>query len=427
MATFTYNGISLPYPLITSFQQEAVGDDISNTDWAYTKFDITVQCVLNAAYLGLVAPTLISGGNPVTDNPALIMKLLRSQLLKRRRALSITFNGVELIPQPTAVVTDDENSVTGTVDARNGPIPISCTIMDMTNVTFLMVFRITAHYWENNTVNPANPVQDDIVTNQTGNNVLFNRWTESVDIDNCNYTTVSRDGKFVIRSDNPTGQIVDKFRSQMAILGVPPGFLRESSHYTVSPDGLALQYRVTDKEVFKMPPDPAFTADGDYYESAPVRGGQIIYLECRVRLKGAKDTDQSELIQTALNVAATKIRKRGKVRNPTTGFNIMESAGVRVKLYENEVEVTLKAMATPDNKRVFTLDGFYDMSTETPLSTDADDYSPNYPIRGTANQLIQAAAYYDPSLKSIKMGSDGQLVGVAGGLEVGQAGANKEP
>ena len=459
MSLIKYNGVTLPFALITSFRQEAVGDDQGNTDWCYTKFDVQIQTLINAEYIELLDPLL--AGLKANTSPAELMVHVRTKLLQRRRPLSMTFNGFELIPQP-------QDGLSGTVDAKNGPIPVFCEISKLTNTTFLCNYRIVAHYWEKNT--------DPPIKNEQGNNVLFNRWSETIAIDYTNYSTRTRTGKFVIRSDNPQGKIADEIRTQLAVVGVPAGFLRESASYTVSPDGLGINYTIVDREVFKKPPAPAFKASGEYREEA-LKNGAMRYASVRVRLEGSKDTSQTNLINVAVAIATTKLGIRGaelnrgdkeaaqgavaraafrlggavgaseapRVKTEKRGrFGIIESASVSHSLYTNDVEVNMRAMYTPgkytlSKKRLNVIAAFAGMNTDVPYSPPNSTYAPNYYARGTASFLLQAAGYYDPSLTGAKRPfadttphaasdnvyvADGQ--GAIGGLAVGKAGKRKE-
>lgn len=397
-----------------------VYDDQGQTDWYCTRFDIDVQAVLNFNYLDLIFPAL----QGKTENPAVIMKAIRTALLRPRRQLTVSFNGVNLIPNNTAG--------DGTVDVRNGPQPQSCNLTQLTDTTFLCTYRIVAHYWENNKVDgDANP----IVSNQTGNDVLYNRWQESVEMDSAMYTRRIREGKFVIRSDNAGPFIADQLRTQMAVVGVPQGFLRESSNYTVSPDGLAIMYRIVDKEVFKNPPQGAHEAEGEYYESAPINS-PLRYLYCRVKLRGAKNFSQADLIERAVKVATAKVSANGEVLNPKEGALPLEF-GVRVGMYENTVEVNLRAMVVATKQRTNSIVGSFSRLTWTPLSDPIPPEldpngvgggqrapTPTYLDAGTAGVVLKAAAYYDPSIQNNTLDkTTGQMTQ---GLEPGTAGKNQE-
>ncbi len=451
MSLVSYNGVYLPYANNTSFSQTALRDNESDTDWYLTKFDISVQCIISSEYLAYLAPD-IDGS---TSNPADVMDVIRSRLLVHRKQLSFKCNGVDLIPQKA--------DVEGNVDAQNGPKPQSCTIIGITNTTFLLTYRITACYWENNEIDQGGQSDspDELVINKPGNVVLYNRWSEMVEINNLNQTTRTREGVFVIRSDNQQGRIVDQMRTQMAVTSVPSGFLRKSTRYRVDPSGLKMAYTLIDEEVYRMPPSPAFEADGEYYESAIKAMGCVLIGECRVALKGDNSTSQSTLITTALNMAINKMMQRGNQfqGGGGVGWLTLENASVRTKLFRNEVEVTIRMMTTATQTRFLPtatvgtagggiatfgagssngLAAFVGLNPSVPGSTLL--YTPKYLDRGTANFLLQAAAYYDPSLKNTILGAgeiyaqdvgartstDNRKIQLTQGVQPGQAGLRGE-
>ncbi len=359
------------------------------------------------------------------------MAVVRSRLLQQRKPLQYTFNGFDLIPRA-------QQTTVGTVDAKNGPQPQSCNIIYLTNNTFLVRYHIIAHYWENNDVTP-DPGDEDtpLVVNQPGNNVLTNRWSETCDIDNANFMTRTREGKYIIRSDNTSGVIADMIRSAMCQLQCPAGFLRINSHYKVSPDGLAMEYRITDKEQFKMPPSPAYEAQGEYLETTTMNGAYRVGL-CRVRLKGDRNTLQVQLVNTAIQVVATKLAVRGVQVgggvNPRVGFTCCLESSCRIDMYQNIVEVSAKGIIAVDTAflglragRNQALAGFVGMDTRTPGS-DFINYQPAYPVYGIGQKelgyLIKAAAYWDPSLRGNNI--DPRTGQPRTGAEVGTVGAQGE-
>lgn len=400
MSELTYNGVSLPYPLTTQFTQEAVDDDAPGglpTDWISLKFDITVQTIINASYLEMLAPGLVGR----TTNPADIMQRLRTNLMTKRKALSFKFNGKELIPKV-------QLGNKGTVDARNGPSPQSCTFMELTDTTFLMTYRIVAYYWEANLFQTT-AAGNLAIVNLPSATVLFNRWTETVEFDNCQMATRTREGKFMIRSDNSQGRIADEMREQMAVTSIPPGFLRASSRYTVSPDGLAIAYTIIDKEAYKMPPPPAFEAEGEYTESCG-KLGAIRHAEMRVKLKGDNSLrsgvdKQPQLILACFAVIFQKLKMRGAgvllERGQTSPNGTLESFSMRVWLYENIVECNARVMFRFNKSLLFGGPHPIGAITTTPLSTDIKQYTPAYRGRGHSNILLQAASYYDPTIGGI--------------------------
>lgn len=400
-----YDGIALPYPLTTRFDQQTVYDD-SKTDWMCTKFDIQIQAVLNIKYMDTIAPEFANAAtNP--NNAGAIMRAIRTRLLRPRRSLSYMVNDEEMIPPSTAGE--------GTVDAMNGPQPQSCSITLMTNVTFLITYHIIAHYWENVDIDPdtLEAIYD------TGNNVLSNRWEESIVYNDVMAATRYRHGKYVIRSDNADGFTVDGLRPQMAVVGVPAGFVRIQSEYKIDPGGLIMQYSIADKQVFKMPPQPAYKAQGTYTETT-TKMGAIKFGEVHLRLEGCPNSDicsQDTLLEVAMAIAGLKLQIRGftqissnslpgpgVTQVPITRFRLLHFASVTVGMFENVVEVRARCQFNAQNGRTQGFDGFNNKDgtlTETPLSSL--EFPPQYFMRGTDNILLQAAKYYDPSLKNLKM------------------------
>lgn len=387
MSLIKYNDINLSYPLTTKFIQEAVDDEVGHVDWILTKFDIQAQYLINAEYIDVIAPQY-ANFNPT--NAAAVMKQIRTDLLERRRLLSFIINGVQQIPARAGVV--------GLTDAKNGPTPISCEILQMTAETFLLNYHIVAHYWENYGVNK------NTTRNNPSNPVLFNRWSETQELDGCQFSKRTREGTYMIRSDNVEGVTADVLRSKMAVVGVPDGFLRENSSYTISPDGLAIKYKVTDKEVFKMPPAQALEAEGEYRETATMNGA-VRYGEVRIKLKGSKNSSQAALVETAVAIAALKLDINGARRTAGTGvgFSIVDFATIRVGMYENWVEFHIRAMMTGGKSRLDGVvgfcgpEGFSAAMVNTPGSSGFLP-KPVYYDRGTAPLLLKAAAYYDPNL-----------------------------
>lgn len=388
MSLITYNSVFLPYPTFTQFDQTAMYEP-SNTDFYLSRFDIGVQCVINYNYLPLLMPSLIDGnGNPITTNPADIQNIIYQKLMTPRSSLSMKFNGVDVVPSSVGG---------GTPDAQNGPQPQSCKFLTMTNQSFILTWHCVAHYWINNLTGAASP----LATNQAGSPVLYNRWTETQDIDERNFSTRNRSGRFMIRSDNVEGVSADFIRGNLAIVGVPDGFLRKSSQYIVDRSGLGIDYSVTDEEVFKKPPTPAFRASGKYTETTSVNGARR-YGQVQLRLQGDKATPQSKLIETAIAVVSKKLAARGsELTNKKGGFNILQSAAMAVDMYDNEIELIAQVSIACTEATVATsISAFNSVSmTSTPVSDDK--YLPPYQDRGTANMFLHAAAYWDPSLKGV--------------------------
>ena len=443
MSVLAYNGVTLPWAQTTAFRQEVAYDDQGGTDWYCERFDIETQTIINQDYLSILLGDRYSsfavGNTPVTA--PVVMLAVRELLMQPRKTLSFKVNGVEQIP-----VRQTGNQ--GTVDAQNGPKPQSCNIIQLTNWSFLLSYHITAHYWlrRSSTFNSDRLGAENV----PGNPVLYNRWSETVEIDPCDFSTRTREGKYVIRSDNTRGFTADDVRPSMAVLSCPNGFLRRSSRYTVSPDGLGIQYYLQDVEQFRMPPNPAFEADGDYTEMT-TNNGALRYGTARIRLRGSNHQTQPFLVDRAVAICASKLLSNGAALNQgnqmnVSQFGLLKQAVIRCEMFRNEVEVQITAMLAPRSRSRFgqvasvvysngnfqanipvggvggvgAAVGFFTPLTSVPFTDSLTP--PGYSERGTAGIVLQAAAYYDPSIPSTTINlnteqlSTGRLVGEAGQL-----------
>jgi hypothetical protein len=419
MSVVTYNGVQLPYATTTNFAQ-ATRKDGSDTDWHLIDYDIQVTCIINTDYLVMIANDLV--GQESVFNPANILQLLRKRLMVHRKKLSFTYNGRELVTLP-------QTGLPGTVDAENGPKPVSCDCLEMNNQTWILMYHIKGAYWECNTTTGQGVIQ-----NTVGRDVLYNRWSENVTLDENQMSRRVREGIYVIRSDNVHGSIADSYRSDFAVVGVPIGWIRVSSYYAIDPDGLKLRYRVEDREVYLTPPSPAFTARGNYSEtSAPYNGQPMRLIQCNVEMTADKLTSKVQLFNTCVGVAISKVIA---ALNPNETF-IPVSARVSTELYENKVDCAIEALSPPlpgssdgsnQGKGIYTaLWGFSrwaNFATTPGAGSQGDGFQPpGYFDRGSAGVLLQAAAYNDPCLQATLDGTTGQMLK---GLAPGQAGQQLE-
>ena len=384
MSLLTYGDVSLPLTTTTSFDCKARSDD-SGTDLMLFDYDLAVTSLVAPEYLPMIFPNALASS---AGNPATIMKMVRARLMTRRKRLTFTFNGIDALP---AFIPETDSGV----DADNGPIPMHCQCIDMENGSWMISYRIRASYWDR-PQNQASQGNQVIYSgnDQTPSPVLNNRWSETVSLDRRQYSTKVRTGKIRIRSDNVQGFTPDMLRSQFCVLSLPEGFLRESSEYTVTPDGLCLQYTIRDREQHRMPPEPAFEAPEAYYSEDCGRMGAFRHGECLVSLAGDKITSAASLIKTAVGVAITKLVDNGATTKANQ-LNLM-AGRIRQELYENRVTVYFRALLPPTKKRLdrTLLGGF---NTRVRGSTGTSPVPP-YLDRGTASMLLQAAAYYDPNL-----------------------------
>jgi len=374
MSIHTYNDITFMAPLHTSFSQECVYDP-SDTDREFVKLDVTVQSLVTpdtAAGMG------IAGG--FDTSAAVMAKYMREKLMVPRKAWSIKSSNVELIPSHGA-----------TVDAKNGPHPQSFNFTMMTEQTFIATFRCIGHF---STVDIDEP----------RNYFTSVRWSDSVEIDDLNYTTRTRRGRYRIRSDNQNKQEIDRIRRAVAILGVPQGFLRKSSQYTLSEDGLQIDFTIQDQEVFRVPPAPAFRSKGTYTETT-TKNGAMRHGAIRLDLWGDKVTSPAVLLKKCIEVAAAKLLLVGGAQQRERRFARLEQCDFGTDLYENHCWCNMRCLLNTRHEQandprlrvngVATID--FDAITRAPLYSAANNVTPpKYLDLGTAALFLQAARYFDP-------------------------------
>lgn len=410
MSVLSYNGITLPYANSTDFRQEAVYDPRGHTDRILMKIVLTVQSMVNVNYLADLAPGLLDKNkNPTTNNPADIIDFIRTSLLKPRQSLSYSFDGRELIP-----VRVQGNK--GNIDAKNGPKPLALHCQQLTNTTFLITYAIEAHYWENNQFKDG-----QVSANLSSNIVLYNRWRETVEIDVDLMSTYTREGSYAIRSDNNQGKTANAVLTQMIPGAVREGFIRKQETFTLSDDGLTMDYKIVEEEKFRMPPEFATQAHGWYklhlqsfgcfatYEVyCDLKGPKINFQSSRVAnpkaAAQANKSPQDLLIQAAIYECMARFNLNGVFILPqkiddykdakTTPPNaVISQMDITADMYDNHVQVHIIAIQQKDIPNNFGID------TARLGNATTGSKRPINPInlRGSARLQLQAAAYYDPN------------------------------
>jgi hypothetical protein len=390
--------------------------DESGTDAVYTKIDLTVQVLINKAFFTMM-------GLQTTDALADGMRYIRYKLLQPRKALSVKVGDKDLVPGQQI---KNQNR---TVDAKNGP-QTKCTITELTENSFLVTFQAIGHYWENYNNNVATATAG---RNQDGNSVISCRWSESQEIDARNFSKRIRDGVYIIRSDNTDRRNsgFPDFLSGLAVCGINPGFVRKVARYTVQPDGLAVRFYLEDQEVYLMPPLPAFEAQG-YYSETTQQNGATRYGECWVKLYGNKGDTAGEdskdvLLTTALLVMIKKLKQvntgdKGSIIAAPAPLRdrVLISSLIKTELYDNVVEVRAVYQLGPyARKRAGGVDSIdFTGLLNYPFGSEPGTPRPATSDRGSSRLLLQAAAYFDPSLRQELSKPSGQFnVGAQVGTE----------
>jgi hypothetical protein len=295
-----YNGVEIRKCLTKRFDQECVYDD-SGTDKLYDKFTIRVAGVIHRIYLsdnptvGVSRTTEASTGGAMSPNGVATNEFLaRRLLMEPRRPFRMTVSDATLLAcDPRLVeVEGDVGSSNGDVsigDVNNGPKPKHCNITHIVGTeTMTIEFEIEIC-----------KVECESPNNYSG--VLNNRWSMADQIDGDWYTTRTITGRLRVADVALNPQA---FRN----LAFPPlqnGFKRESIETTTSLDGLTLDYKVVDKEIYASCPAPGTTWEGTHTISSG--DGSQTHAEINLWMAGSKDADKADMILAMATICQVKL------------------------------------------------------------------------------------------------------------------------
>jgi hypothetical protein len=237
MATLTYGPVTLDLLRFDNIERMSVYSEDSG-DWLYEEWTIKVTGLWHATWLGT------QGTSPVTNDVA-----VRQALLTPHRQLTISFDSNRAGPGgagPEVMLASPVPPLP--VDAKNGPEPVACVILQNIGQgeTFVIHYVIKTYVRDC----PEDP-QDPRVSA-----LISNRWQMSYDYDSENYTT-SRTvvGQAVFDTATLGGLAAiagrpvygDEFRRAL-FFPIPARFQRDEVRVEASPDGTTVNYRVVDRE-----------------------------------------------------------------------------------------------------------------------------------------------------------------------------------
>jgi hypothetical protein len=322
-----YNGVEIRKCLTKRFDQECVYDE-SGTDKLYDKFTIRVAGVIHRIYLsdnptvGVSRTTEASTGGAMSPNGVATNEFLaRRLLMEPRRPFRMAVSDAQLLAcDPRLVeVEGDVGSSNGDVtigDVNNGPKPKYCNITHIVGTeTMTIEFEIEIC-----------KVECESPNNFSG--VLNNRWSMADQIDADWYTTRTITGRLRVADVALNPQA---FRN----LAFPPlqnGFKRDAIETTTSLDGLTLDYKVVDKEIYAACPEPATTWEGTHTMSTG--DGSSTHAELNLWMQGPKDADKVTMIQAMAAIAQVKL-------NLLNLDNFIEQAAIVDHLHANRVEMRI--------------------------------------------------------------------------------------
>lgn len=310
--TVQYNGIDLGLVRTVKVEQKADYDP-SNTDVMRIGNRFNIRSVISPGLTGAAVRAGAHGG------PAERMADIRHKLLQPRRAFK--YASVDSVGPITLLEIRQTEPNGYALDAENGPKPISCDIVQVSEETWIIDFII------------------DVAIQDCTAQQLFasNRYETTHDIDETGYSKIVTLGKVFVRSDMKTNPNALRW---LITPPLPKGFKRKSS-YQVHEDGLSMLYRIEDTEMYLAPPATAMDAEGRFVITAAPPGA-ILHCQCDVRLEGRKNQSKRQLMESAIVIALRRLEAGGAMRNPANGKPWVESGSCSEELFKNVVNVSLK-------------------------------------------------------------------------------------
>jgi hypothetical protein len=291
MSFLTYNGIQLELVRTVRFDRQAIYDEDSTT-YLWSRFLVEVDTIYNpmaTSYQVGNPPTQITGVNPAVTDDA-----IRHVLMVPRKQLLFTVGGDTLLRSPEAPYT---------VDAHNGPIPISVNIQAIHgSKSFRVRYVIETFLLE--CPSPEGPA------------LVSHRWTESHEVDDNYFTVRMLRGRAKFRSDLLLngGVVPDDFRASL-IVGIPYNFKRQRIAVTASSDGTELLYELLDQEVYQsLGAQQSVTKCEAWYGYRSLMGGGALTENMLVRVWGRPRSSRNDLFTFAMKVLLARIDPASKTR-----------------------------------------------------------------------------------------------------------------
>lgn len=312
--TILYGNILLLRCRTLQCNTEVIKDD-SNTDMMYARTTLRVEGYFHGTptwtplnYIGYSGGFFaLNGGSAALNYIGMRVNLPPRQPFRLRHGADETgLTGGYLLMYVEAYPAQKQDGITH-LDVNNGP---RCNEMIIKRVVADNIYQVEAEfevcvvecsYKEGQATGYRSGPQTAGICPDNTKGVLSNRWTVVDNIDVNLKTTREYHGRLRVASNviNP-----NDFRS----LVVPPlraGLRREAIQFSVSPDGLNLDYLIRDVEVFASAPYPAKTWEISHTES--IDSAIITSAACDVVLTGDRNANPSDLIIIGMNVLTAKL------------------------------------------------------------------------------------------------------------------------
>ncbi len=279
----TYNGVSLPFVKTEKFDQEVVYSS-DGVDSMMTKITIGVGCVLSpclfngldaATWVNTVKPRLMVRGGQLSycvDGAYVIEPTVTPQGggdYKLAFDCNYDPDATAVITSPSFDTTDQTETIDAVSDAKLGPFPQRFDVRRIEGNTWLAYYEIITFLpYCNGAANMPY--------------YLSNRWSTTVAIDEDYFLTRTIDGILVLNGQygNQTKMwsgpenfpidiiVEDMVNNSIIIPPCPQRWKREGIDIIRSSDGLTINYKITDKQLYTAIPRPATRIDAQYTETS---------------------------------------------------------------------------------------------------------------------------------------------------------------
>lgn len=309
MSAYVYNSVPLQYVKTTSFELEPWLDP-TNTDQMGYKFTCRLR-----GFLSLSEITF-------SQESASILAQIKNRLEAVRKPLRYAIN-------PTTII-----DIPGGLDDNLGPIPLPCRVTEATSGAFWVETGFVVHL-----------VQCDgyCGTGAGRSPVVSLRWSQTETFDEAWYSRLATKGKLIVRSS--LLQSADNFRP-LATPPLLPDYRRTSAKYTLSPNGLELEFEFDDKEEDRLPPFPAVKASGVYVVNLEPPGVNRIGT-VQLQLEGPKGSGRRNLMFKAISMAYSKLASDNLLAGGTPTTPPIWWGQFDEDLFNNRVSVRMSAKMAP--------------------------------------------------------------------------------
>lgn len=313
-----YNGVWLRNCLTKQFDQTVEYDE-SGTDRLYTKFNITVECLVSEdihEWAECHGVLFERNFNNLTAQEK--MSAVHGLLSVPRAQFEYYQGGVVLVAANSQVTTDSSgNSFFGLMtDLANGPKPRAVSIQHVIankcyRITFsielalLICGDVTGPSLSEPFIQSLQQVKQNLVA---GRALLSNRFSIDEVRDGSFYNTRSIIGRARVAHQDLWNMAIRYLLLPM----LPWGYKREQMQFTHNADGLDVAYRVVDRQRYAAPPWPAIDFQGNHTEATGI-DGVISQGSISVRMIGQPGTAKKGLLMAAIAVAESRIGKLGSL------------------------------------------------------------------------------------------------------------------